>query len=119
MRKNKSFAQSVKYAAKGILKSFRRERNFWIYTLIVTVTTLINLLLQIPVSRFFIIFICAIGAFSAECLNSAIERLCDKIEKDFCETIGYIKDVAAGSVLWWGIAYFGTEIFLILEKLNG
>lgn len=119
MRKNKSFAQSVKCAVIGAIKAFRRERNFLIYLIIIAITIPINIWVQVSETQMLILLICICGAFSSECLNTAIEKLCDKIEKEYCEAIRYIKDVAAAAVLWWGIAYFGTEIILVLEKLLG
>lgn len=119
MRKNHSFLQSVKCAVNGAIKAFGRERNFLVYSLMIGVTALVNIALQISGTHLLFLFLCICGAFSAECLNTAIEKLCDKMEKDHDEIIGYVKDVSAAAVLWWGIAFFGTEIYLVVEKLSG
>ena len=47
----------------------------------------------------------AIGSvISAELVNTAIERLCDYITKEYSKDIKFIKDVAAGAVLVAAIA---------------
>ena len=119
MKKNKSFIQSVKCAIHGAITAFRRERNFLRYVLLIIITLPVNVWLQLSGTQILILFLCVCGAFSAECLNTAIETLCDKTEKEYDKVVKYIKDVAAGSVLWWGIAYFGTEFFMVVNKLIG
>ena len=119
MKKNHSFFQSVKCAVKGLVKAFCRERNFLIYSFMIAVAFLVNIVLQISGTPSLFLFVCICGAFSAECLNTEIEKLCDKTEQEHNETIGYIKDISAAAVLWWGIAFFGTEAYLVVEKLSG
>lgn len=119
MGKNKSFIQSIKCAVCGALKAFREERNFLRYVLLVVVTLPVNIWLQLSITQILLLAICVCGAFSSECFNTAIERLCDRTEREYDEDIKNIKDIAAGSVLWWGIAYFGSEIFMVVNKLIG
>ena len=55
-----------------------------------------------------------IDKFTAEALNTAIERLCDKIEPNKDDKIKIIKDIAAGAVLLSSIfsATVGAIIFI-------
>ena len=119
MKKKQCFVKSMICAIRGLFLALWRERNFRIYTLMVLATVPLNIWLQLSGTRILLLFLCVCGAFSAECLNTAIEQLCDKISEDYCERIRYIKDVAAAAVLWWGIGYAGVELFTVGEKLFG
>jgi diacylglycerol kinase (ATP) len=44
------------------------------------------------------------AVLSAEIFNTAIEKICDIIQPDFDERIGFIKDIAAGAVVLIAIA---------------
>ncbi len=44
------------------------------------------------------------AVLSAEIFNTAIEKMCDIIQPDFDERIGFIKDIAAGAVVLIAIA---------------
>lgn len=39
------------------------------------------------------------GVLAVESLNTAVEKLCDKVNPDFDDTIGYIKDLGSLAVL--------------------
>lgn len=117
MNKNKTFFSSVLCAVKGLLKAFKAERNFLVYFIILIITVLINIYLQVSITEIMILFICVCGVFSVECINTAIEKLCDRVTDEYCEIIKFAKDVSASAVLCWGIAYFGIEFILIGVKL--
>lgn len=111
--KNRCFLESVKCAVRGAVQAFGRERNFRIYLLMMLITVPLNLWMQISLTQWLLLFVCLCGAFSAECLNTALEKLCDLVTQEYSTAVGYIKDVAAGAILWWGIAYFGIELILL------
>ncbi|MBQ3416286.1 MAG: diacylglycerol kinase family protein [Ruminococcus sp.] len=47
---------------------------------------------------------------SMEILNTAIERLCDKVKKSYDDLIRIAKDVAAGAVLFSALAAIGVAV---------
>ena len=111
--KNKTFFQKVKCAFVGLISAFKSEKSFSYYFLILITTIIINLALKLP-----ILCICAniIGAmlvFAAEALNTAIEKICDYLTKDYSAQIKFIKDVAAGGVLCCGGIYFFVEFIML------
>lgn len=73
-----------------------------------------NLTLRATDVQWLATLISATGAFSAEMMNSAIERICDRQCKDYDEDIRYIKDVAAGGVLFWGFAFWLSCLWVIV-----
>ena len=108
---------SVRCAVRGAWKAWRSEPNFLTYIILILLTVPLNIWLRISVVEVLILFVCACGAFSAECANTAIEYLCDHITQEYNERIGVVKDIVSAAVLWWGIAYFGVEFILIGVKL--
>lgn len=115
--KNKTIFQSILCAVRGLLLALRTEKNFGFYFLNILITLPINLLLGFSGTEHLIYAICAAGVFSAECVNTALERLCDYLAEHCDEKIRAIKDIAAGSVLCWGIAFYIAEVVMLGGKL--
>ncbi len=114
--KNKTFFRSVLCAVKGLCLAIRTEKNFRVYFLHILVTLPVNILLDFSVMEYMVYGICVLGVFSAECLNTAIEHLCDSISKNYDEKIKIIKDIAAGAVCCWGIAFYLAEAIMLGRK---
>lgn len=117
MRKNKTFFDSVRCAIQGLIKAYKEEKNFKIYTLLLIGFGVINYILGISALCWIVYIICALIAFSAECFNTAIERICDFLTTEKDARIGYIKDIAAAGVLYIGFIYFIVEGIIIYINL--
>jgi diacylglycerol kinase len=115
--KNKTFLSSVRCAFNGLFRAIIQEKNYMIYFLNVAITAVINICFKFSAIEFLIWGITIAGVFSAECINTAIERLCDYLTEEKNEAIKFIKDVAAGAVLCWGGIFYLTEIVLVLTRL--
>ena len=115
--KNKNFLQSIYKAINGLKKGFKKEKNFKIYFLNVFITLILNIVFHFSIIQYAIWFLTIVGVFSAECYNTAIEGVCDKITKEFDRDIRYIKDIAAGGVLCWGIAFYLTELIMVVYNV--
>lgn len=117
MKKNKTFFESVKYAAEGLIKAYKEEKNFKIYTGLLIGFGIINFIIGIDTVYWMIYLMCGLIAFSAECFNTAIERICDFLTNEKDDRIKDIKDIAAGAVLYTGIIYFTIEGIIIYINL--
>ena len=115
--KNKNFFQSVKCASYGIKACFAEERNFREYTIIASVFLILNILLGSALWEYIIFFSLVAGAFSAEFINTAIERIIDNYFNEINETNRFIKDAAAAGVLIIGIAFFLSQGLILIPKL--
>jgi diacylglycerol kinase len=49
---------------------------------------------------------------SIESLNTAVEKVCDFIDPDFHEKIGFIKDVVSGAVTFAALAAFAVAVLI-------
>ncbi len=115
--KNKTFIESVKCAIKGLIYTVRTEKNYKYYIIIALVFLVINIVLKIELYGYIFYIVTAIGVFATECTNTAIEHACNKITMDKDSDIKLIKDISAGSVLFWGCAFFIIEFIFIGKAL--
>lgn len=113
--KNKNIFQSIRCAARGIYNCCKEERNFREYALIAVVILILNILLDASLWEY-ILFISLVSAiFSAEFMNTAIERIIDT-RGEISEQNKFIKDAAAGGVLILAIAFFICEGLILIPK---
>lgn len=115
--KNKNILQSIKCASHGIIDCFRHERNFSEYALIALIFLIFNILLSVRTWEYIIFTVLVCAVFSAEFINTAIERLLDKCDSEISEENKFIKDAAAGGVLSMAIAFFIAEGLILIPKL--
>lgn len=117
--KNQTLWQSIRCALQGLKRAFIVEKNFKIYTIIVCMTMIINLLIGFSTRDYLAYVICVCGVFSVECLNTAVEFVCDFLTVKYEEKIRDAKDIAAAGVIIWGAAFWIIEFILIGENLFG
>jgi diacylglycerol kinase len=93
------FLKSVYCALIGIAHGISRERNIKIQIMIGFGIIVLAYFLAISKIEFIIIIIMAFLVPSFELVNTAIEKLIDRIHPDFDTKIGRVKDIMAGAVL--------------------
>lgn len=107
MKKDTTFVtgriKSVKYAVVGALKLINTEHSIIVQFFIGIVMTIAGFFFGITKTEWmFQIF--SIGLImSIEGLNTAVEKIADFIHPDYHEKIGFIKDIAAGAVMFAAI----------------
>lgn len=90
---------SLKCACKGIKEIIVCEHNFRIELVLAFVTVILGLMLKISHIEWFMIIGCIISVLCLEIMNSAIEKLCDRVTQREDHHIRKVKDMAAGAVL--------------------
>ena len=115
--KNKTFLQSIACAFRGLAYALKTEKNYKYYTGIAGFFLIVNLILRVPVWGHLYFLATAVGVFACECLNTAIEHICNRINENFDLGIRVIKDVAAASIFCMGFAFFVGEAVLIVGAL--
>ena len=113
--KNKTFFHSLKYAFKGLFYCFKTEKNFFLYIIFAIVGLIVNLSLSISSIEWVIYIVSVFGAFAMECINTAVEKLCNLITLEKNDSVRIIKDIAAAAVLCQGFVFFGSEFFYIIK----
>lgn len=112
--KNRHLLDSVWNALVGIGTAVRYEKVFMIELFFAGAVTIAGFVFRISRTEAAIIAICCTLVLSAECLNSALERVVDLVSPDFHPLAKQIKDLAAGAVLITAIGsmILGVQIFL-------
>ena len=112
-----SFRKRIKsfgYAFAGIRFLLREEHNAWIHCVAAIAVVTLGFLFGITPGEWTAVVIVIAMVFSAEAVNSAIERTADFVKAERDDRKRDIKDLAAGAVLLcaMGAAVVGVIVFL-------
>lgn len=119
--KNKNLIHSFRNAFRGLINTYLRERNFRIQVSFAIIVIYFSIKFKIDKIYLFFIFLIITLVLYSELINSALEILCDKIEKDYNKKIKAVKDTIAGGVLLFSIfsIILGLSIFLrYIKKID-
>lgn len=95
----KALIRSFACAARGAGLVLLKERNFRIHLLATAVVLILAWLGQVEAWAFIALMLCCALVLCAECMNTAIELLCDRLAPEKHPAIRDVKDIAAGGVL--------------------
>jgi diacylglycerol kinase len=112
-----SLFQAFYCAFKGLQNFFFRERNGKIQLFIGCLTVVGAFVLHVSSIEWIMILFCIGLVLSLEMLNSAIEKICDLIHRDFHPVIKIIKDVSAAAVLWSSIISTAIGFIIFIPKI--
>ena len=88
------------YALKGALILIKSEHSIQVQVIISILITIAGFYFDISKTEWMFQIISIGLVLSTEGLNTAIEGIADYVQPNFHNKIGYIKDVAAGAVLF-------------------
>lgn len=108
--------RSFTHAFRGLWWLIRDEHNSWIHLAIVAILVPACFILNISLTEWMIIILCIGLVLSLELINSAIERMADKISPHQDADIGKIKDIAAAAVLISAIASAIIGLIILVPK---
>lgn len=115
--------KSFRYAFDGVLFLFRKENNAKFHLLSTFLVLALGFYFNLKTWEWCMLTFAIGFVICAEAFNSALERLCDKVEPNISETIKIIKDLAAGAVLisaftafMIGVLVFGSRIIEMLSN---
>jgi len=113
---------SFGFAIKGIISSFKSERNMKIHTVAMILVIIAGVIFKISIQEWISITISIALVIGAEVFNTAIETSINLVTKENNELAGRAKDLAAGAVLIFALSSLivGALIFIpkILESIR-
>ena len=109
--------RSFRYAGRGVGLALRRENNFR-YHLLATVGTLVTGWLTAFTTTEWCLVLMLIGmVYASEIVNTALEKLLDKLHPGLDPDVGAVKDLAAGAVLVTSVTAAVVGSIILLGKL--
>ncbi|MCI8538311.1 MAG: diacylglycerol kinase family protein [Oscillospiraceae bacterium] len=103
---------SFPHATRGILRTVRTERNLRVHLTAVCYVSWAGWLAGLSPTQWAVLFLCFGLVTALELVNTAAERLGDRITKDWDPLAGAAKDAAAGAVLLAALASAGVAVCL-------
>jgi len=110
----KRFLKSVGHALNGWRLFFTKEKNGQIQTTVAILVLITAFALKLNLYEWIMILVCMALVLALEMVNSVIEKLVDHLHPGKHDNIKWVKDVAAGAVLWAAVisAVIGGIIFV-------
>jgi diacylglycerol kinase len=107
---------SAFYAAfNGLFNALKNETHVKIHFVASLIVLIAGFYFQLSKNDWLWIILCCALVIAAELINSAIENICDLIDKNYNQKIKYIKDVSAASVLV--LSFFSIIVaFMVFKK---
>lgn len=91
--------RSFSYAFKGLIHVLKAEHNMWIHLSATLAVIVLGAILKISRFDWLVVILCIGFVLSAEIMNTAIEKLTDKVSPERNEVAGLVKDISACAVL--------------------
>lgn len=109
--------KSVVFAAKGATKLIATEHSIMVQFSLAILVTIAGFYYNISKTEW-LFQILSIGlVLSIEGLNTAVEKVADFIHPDYHKKIGFIKDIAAGAVLFAAITAILIGLIIYMPKI--
>lgn len=108
--------KSFKYAFSGLFYTIKNERNMRVHLCFVFYVVCAGFVTEISQAQWTAVLICAGAVLALECLNTALERLCDIICMVKNPSIKIIKDASAAAVLAAALASAAVGIIVFLNR---
>jgi diacylglycerol kinase len=116
-KKRFAILQSFVYAISGLIRAFLLENNMKIHLLAAIASVGLGIWLHIHFVEWALIVICIALVIAFELMNTAVEKICDRISTDVHPLTKFIKDVSAAAVLVVSIASLITGLLIFVPKL--
>src|SRR5689334_7573665 len=115
--KRQKIAAAFKNAFEGLWYFFLHERNGQIQHCAAILVIVLAVCLGVSVTEWLALLLCIGAVLSLEMINSAVEKLCDQVHKEYQTVIKIIKDVSAAAVLFASIISVVIACLIFLPKM--
>lgn len=111
------YFRSVKFAIIGLWYALRTERNVQIWLGVAIIAIVFSLWMKVSSIEFLIILLWMFLIGTSEYLNTAIEKLSDRVTLDYDEQIKHVKDIAAGATFVASIGAILSGLIIFVPKI--
>ena len=108
--------KSFSYAFSGLFSVLNTEGHMRFHLIMsIYVVAFVLKFYDFSTTQWAVLMLTISSVLVLEIINTAFERICDTITKEYNENIKYVKDIAAGAVLITAIASVAVGIFLLFD----
>jgi diacylglycerol kinase (ATP) len=108
--------KSISFALKGAYKLITTEHSIMIQFSIAILLVIAGFYFHISREEWMMQTLAVGLVLGIESLNTAVEKIADFIHPEFHERIGFIKDIAAGAVMFTAIASIVVGLLIYAPK---
>jgi diacylglycerol kinase (ATP) len=109
--------RSFGYAFEGLALMLRSQPNFLVHVCAALLALGVGVLLHLTAPEFAVIVLTIGLVLVVECVNTALETLCDLVSPGYHPLVKRAKDVSAAAVLVAAIASVAVALLLYLPHL--
>lgn len=117
--KPRQHKESASFAAafKGLYVLITSERHVIVHVIIMALVIIAGFILNISNIEWLVLCLTFGLVICFEAINTAIEKLCDTLHPDYNPSIGKVKDIAAGAVLFAAILAVVIGCIIFIPKI--
>lgn len=108
--------KSVGFAVKGALKLIATEHSVMVQSSLAILMIIAGFYFHISREEWMMQILAFGLVLSVESLNTAVEKIADFIHPEFHDRIGFIKDIAAGGVMFAALAAIAVGLLIYVPK---
>lgn len=108
--------KSIGFAIKGALKLITTEHSVMVQSSIAFAAVIAGFYFHISREEWMLQILAFGLVLGVESLNTAVEKIADFIHPEFHEKIGFIKDIAAGAVMFAATAAIAVALLIYVPK---
>ena len=121
MLEKKNFLQDrirgIGIAFRGAFLLLRTESSIQTQAVIAVLVTAAGIYYEISTIEWMIQILAMVMVLGIEGLNTAIEKMSDYTQPEFDHKIGFIKDIAAGAVMWVAMGAVLVGLLIYIPKI--
>jgi diacylglycerol kinase (ATP) len=109
--------RSFSYAVEGLGTLLRTQPNFVVHVVAACLAVGLGVILRLDFRDMALVVLTIALVLVVECVNTALETLCDLVSPGFHPLIRRAKDISAAAVLLAALAAVGVAALLYLPRL--
>ena len=108
--------KSMGFAVKGVFKLITTEHSVMVQSSLAVLLIIAGFVFHISREEWMMQILAFGLVLSIEGLNTAVEKIADFIHPEFHDRIGFIKDIAAGAVMFAAMAAIAVGMLIYIPK---
>lgn len=110
--------KSIGFAVKGALKLITSEHSVMVQSSLAVLMTVAGFYFKIDRYEWMMQILAFGLVLGVESLNTAVEKIADFVHPEYHERIGFIKDIAAGAVMFAALAAMAIGLLIYVPKFG-